>query len=164
MILSSLTLPYKLAGAAIVLGLAWWGLSTVNGWRNDSHKLEAAETALKDERADREAERLLRAKQDKITEQSARTYETKLAEAHSLNAELSGRPVRLCPRPSMPTVSKPATVAASAPSEGLHEAPGPSFDQGPDIGSDLYRLALEADECSVRLTELQGWITAQLAF
>lgn len=159
--------PYKLyaqlAGAVIALGLIGWGLATVSGWRNDSHKLDAAETALKDERAVREAERLFREQQDQLTADIARDYETELANARRTNAELSSRPVRLCHRPSVPPVPKPTTVTPSAPSEGLHEAPGPSVDQGPDIGGDLYRLALEADECSIRLTQLQGWIVGQLA-
>lgn len=154
-------IAYGIAAAALI-GL----LILVNSWRIDSNKLESAQQKLKQVRADYAERDRLRTEQDKISTDKARDYETQLADARKTNTELAGRrpAVRLCrSAPSVPAVPKPSAEPATAPREGLHSETGPSANQGPDISRDLYRLALEADECSVRLTTLQGWLVEQLA-
>lgn len=146
---------YGIAAAALI-GLLWM----VNSWRIDSNKLESAQQELEQVRADYTERDRLRTEQDRISTDKARDYETQLADARKTNAELAGRrpAVRLCrSAPSVPSVSAAPSEPATTPSEGLQQA------AGPDISGPLYSLALEADECSVRLTSLQSWLTEQLA-
>lgn len=141
--------------AAVLIGLLWM----VNSWRIDSNKLESAQQELKQVRADYAERDRLRTEQDKISTDKARDYETQLADAHKTNAELAGRhpPVRVCRNaPSVSSLTTATTESVTATSEGLQQA------AGPDISGPLYALALEADECSVRLSNLQGWISEQL--
>lgn len=155
---STMTLRlYLYAFAAIVLaGFVW----VVNSWQIDSNKLEAAQTELKQVKSNYAEEKRLRTEQDRISNEKAATYETQLANVRKTNAELAGKqlPIRVCrSATSVPRFPAAASEPATTPSEGLQPAPEPSA----DIGPDLYRLALEADECSTRLTALQGWITEQ---
>ena len=153
--LSPLRLALYGVALASLLGAVW----VVNGWRQDSNKLDAAEAELAQVIADVAERERLRTKQDGISTRKANDYETQLADARKTNAELAGRhqPVRVCRNPpSVPRVATAATEPVTTPSEGLQP------EAGPDIAPDIYVLALEADECSVRLSNLQGWITEQL--
>lgn len=148
------SIAYAIAIAAL-LGLLW----LVNSWRIDSNKLEAAETELTQLKANYAEETRLRTEQDRISTEKATSYETQLADAHKTNAELAGKrePIRVCHNaPSMPRVATAAAEPATATGQGLQQ------EAGPDIGPALYGLALEADECSVRLSNLQDWIKEQL--
>jgi hypothetical protein len=70
-------------------------------------------------------------------------------------------PVRLCrdPKP-MPTTFAPAdgVTRTTTTSGGDAPAPGDYSEAGPDIGPELYALALTCDAEIAKLRALQGWV------
>lgn len=69
-------------------------------------------------------------------------------------------PVRLRVSPEMSTSFTPAdrSTRTTATAGSDDKPPGSHFEEGPDIGPDLYGLAYDCDAEIAKLRALQGWI------
>ena len=144
------------AASAVVAGFVLFGVLTVNGWRINSNKLEAAELALKAEiacdegthcseerlkareAALTEAERTLRAEQ-KLNKEREDAYQAKLAEVDQRYRDAADRLARI-------RVCKPAKV------------PGTPSDDGDGTSvAGLGPILRDCEADAAQLTEFQRW-------
>jgi hypothetical protein len=127
----------KLGLAAVVLIALGWIAFIVNGWRLDSRRVEQVETELSDLKAAQESsQKASQGLQDELT---------KLR-----NSRKPSPVVRVC-RDADKLPKAGAGRDGSTPGAG--ELPQAA---GPDIGTDLYALADEADELAARLRACQA--------
>ncbi len=127
----------KLGIAAVVLIALGWLALIVNGWRQDSLRVEEVETELSTLKAAQEA-----------SNAASEQYQRELKEIRS--RPVTTGPVRLCnKRPAVPAAG--SGPSATVPPAGvLQGADGSDYQEGPDIAADLLRLADEADEVAAR--------------
>ena len=135
------------AVVAAVVGIAWQRVTT---W-HDSHKaLPAVQKALEAEQAcgdgSKCAERVagLQERQKVIDEQTARDYETRIAEIAARPAPAG--PIRLC-RPA----NNRLRVPGAAPATGAGQGSDVPLEVGRDIAVELYKLADDADREALKL-------------
>ena len=156
--------------AAVIVGLVTFGLLTINGWRVDSNKLEAAEQALKAEiacdegthcsqerlkareQALTEAERTLRAEQ-KLNQERENDYQKRLAEVDRNYRDAADRLSRI-------RVCKPARVPAApaaAPVAGEPQSAGPIDPGDGESVAGLGPILRDCEADAAQLTEVQLW-------
>lgn len=141
--------PYAL-GVAIIVMAAMGALHNAkeSGRAELKPQIERLEAALKAERADRAR-----------AEAAADSYRSEMDALR--NRPVPRTPVRLCrdPKP-VPTTFSPAdgVTRTTTTSGGDAPAPGDYSEAGPDIGPDLYALALACDAEIAKLRALQGWV------
>jgi hypothetical protein len=148
--------PWKLVGYAVavlaILALGW----RISVWRDAYKAIPEVQAALAAEVAclapSKCAERVaaLQAAHKAINDQTARDYETRIAEIAA--RPVPREPVRLC-RPARPSgVRVPSASPATSPSQG---ADFPT-EIGRDIAVELYGLADDADREALKLELLWG--------
>jgi type VI protein secretion system component VasK len=99
--------PWRLVGAAVLLGVLVWAGWTVNGWRADAGRMKAAEAALADARQDH-AEALRRIRENLAEEQGARAALARDLEAIGERAAREREAIR--PRELVRIVEVPANA------------------------------------------------------
>ncbi len=154
-------IPWKAiawAGLWVAIGLLAWRVSV---WHDAYGELRATQARLELEESCGEGSKCLareaaaRAEVERESKQIVDGLEAELA-------AIRGRParvVRVCPGAGdvpVPRTAGGGHGAAAGP--GLVSGPA-----GPDIGADLYGLALEADEIVARCRGLQDWNRALAA-
>ena len=158
------------AASAVVAGFVLFGVLTVNGWRINSNKLEAAELALKAEiacdegthcseerlkareAALTEAERTLRAEQ-KLNKEREDAYQAKLAEVDQPYRDAADRLARI-------RVCKPAKVPGTpaAPAGAGEPVPASPSDDGDGTSvAGLGPILRDCEADAAQLTEFQRW-------
>lgn len=154
-------LPWRLIGAGalvLVVALMGWRVST---WRDAYKALPGLEDALAREEACEDGSRCYerqRAFTEAVGHETTRIvtdYEAALAEIR--DRPVPDIPVRLCrPRGTGRVSGQPAAPAPDGATAGT-DVP---VEVGRDIAVELYRLADEADELSLRLRALQDYSRA----
>lgn len=140
---------YGLAFAA-ALAAVWWGVNRLHAMNEAYHALPAVREALEAEQACGEgskcAERVagLQERQKVIDEQTARDYETRIAEIAARPAPAG--PVRLC-RPANNRLRVPGAAGPTSAGQGS-DVP---LEVGRDIAVELYKLADDADREALKL-------------
>lgn len=133
---------YVYAGIAVLIGLLFW---------HDHHvtkKLNATRAELSTAKATIVAERENVRKANEASER----YAISLENLKAARAATPTRSVRLCvSTPGVPATGAATGTDAAGP-EGLPQT------AGPDIGSRLYDLSDEADQCAVQRDALIDWI------
>lgn len=166
MILPSLTWPYKLAGAAIVLGLVWWGVHTYNEALREQGRAEIrAEDAVALAKAKTDAE----AEGARLTKLAEDARNANIQELTDLRAYRVDHPIHggLC----KPAKSNRGPMSNPTPAISLNDGtspapadvqPLPSGDtepggqSDPDIRGLLDILAARGDQVSGQLREWQA--------
>ena len=141
--------PYVL-GVAIIVVAAMGALHNAkeSGRAELKPQIERLEAALKAERADRAR-----------AEAAAGAYRSEMDALRS--RPVPRTPVRLCrnPDPVPPTLTSPGGIdGRTTTSWGYDGTVRGDLEAGPDIGPDLYALALACDAEIAKLRALQGWI------
>lgn len=167
-------LPWRLIGYALAAVAVVWGVLTVNGWRLDSDRLQATETALAASKAEvaryvaREAvaQQALREAEGKAKEREAEDRATAERIENELQAQLAASTARgrdlarrlldagraACPG----SRAVPGAAGAAAEPAGAGRESGDAGGIGPALAAHL--TACEADA-----TRLAGWQTWWLA-
>jgi hypothetical protein len=113
--------------------------------------------ALKSELSTAEATIAAERENTRKANEASERYAVSLENLKAARARTPTRTVRLCVNTGVPEAgTTPGTDATGE--ERVSEALGSNIKASRDIGRELYELADEADECSVRLEALQDWV------
>ncbi len=128
----------KLGLAAVVLIALGWLALIVNGWRQDSLRVEEVETELSTLKAAQEA-----------SQKASEGYQNELEAIR--NRPVPASPVRLCkPARVPPAGGRPSPTVPPADVVSGTDGTDPEVRGGPDIGPALRSLAKRADEVSAQ--------------